>query len=478
MKNRKQRRFVCFLLLVLTLAPMLFPAHAEGEVTVRELLTEMGELVPVQNTPYLLAKERKGTKWGVYNTDGEELIPYSYVSLSYLSCNCFDASNTVPKNLNAVGLWEINSHAIVTADGTQVSDFLYGIVQAFTPYWACGWVLEESGAEDYDCVMNGSFYYRIRRCDLFYLGDHALLGKKGTEALTPCLSLTRDDFMDAAGHGKYLYVQDRQDQIKVYDSQFQQINIEVKKLTEPMYVIKNWAVMPRGINEILIDGFSAVQEVSTDAGLLLKVTRLDSFGKKWYSVFTLEGEQLMPLIEEEIVTVTPIYAVLSVNKKQGLYSIWENRLLIPCEFDKVIANNTTLDPYVLHGYCCVENNKTRYYLQISDGTIFEAANLNKKWSKIGAAYVFKDGSNSRYTVLAPDQVERYVNDAKIEKSQKRGSGYLFSFASEFYKNMLVTWYGEIVLKHYVNPFTITDDDKVIVESLNNGYKLLEIVTEE
>ena len=44
--------------------------------------------------------------------------------------------------------------------------------------------------------------------------------------------------------------------------------------------------------------------------------------------------------------------------------------------------------------------------------------------------------------------------------------------------MLVTWYGEIVLKHYVNPFTITDDDKVIVESLNNGYKLLEIVTEE
>ena len=481
MKNRKQRQVICLLLLVLMLAPMLFLARAEGEVTARELLTEMGELIPVQKTPYLLAKERKGTQWGVYNTDGEELIPYSYVSLNYLSCNCFDATNTVPGKRNASvppTLEEFNSHALVTADGTQVSDFQYAIVQAFTPYWACGLVLEEGTENNYDYVSADSFYYLIRRCDLFYLGDHALLGKKGTEELPPCLSLTRDQFKDAKGHGKYLYVQDRQDQFTVYDSEFHQMDIEIKKLDEAMYTIKNWAVIDRGTSEILLDGYSAVQEVTTDAGLLLKVTRLDYSGKKWNGVFSLEGEELMPLIQAEIAAVTPDYAVLTANKKQGLYSFRENKQLIPCEYDKVIATDTSLDPYVLHGYSFVENQGKRYYLRIADGTAYETASLSKKWTKVGAAYVLNDGSQTRFSIWPPDQIERYVDDAKLVKGQNRGSGYLLSVTSEFYKNMVVTWDGDRVLKFYSNVFTITDDDKVIVETLNDGYKLFEIVTEE
>ena len=114
MKNRQQRQIIFLLLLVLLPSIAFFPVHAEGEIEVRELLSGIGQLVPVRQTPYLLAQEWEGSKWGVFNTDGELLVPYSYASLSYLSCNCFDAMESIPPKHNAANpapLEEINSHA-------------------------------------------------------------------------------------------------------------------------------------------------------------------------------------------------------------------------------------------------------------------------------------------------------------------------------------------------------------------------------
>ena len=480
MKNRKQKQMISLLLLILISTAMVGPAHTEAKATVREILTEMGELVPAQNSAYLLAKERKGTLWGVYNTDGDELIPFTYPSLSYLSYNCFSAGKYafVPQNdANAASMEIINSYALVTVDGTRVSDFLYGAFKVFSTYWACGWILEKGTKNDYD-YRAGSSYYRIQRCDFYYLGDHALAGKQGTEQIPPCLSLTRDEYKNARGHGKYLYVQDRQDEFKVFDSTLQLMNVQVKKLNEAMYVIKNWAVMPRETSEILLDGFSAVKEVSTDAGLLLIVTRLDYSGKKWYTVYTLDGEQLMPMIETEISTATPDYAVLTLNKKQGLYSIREKRELLPCAYDKVISNTSSLDPYLMHGYACVENDGARYFIHLDSGAVFESAALVGKWKNIGCTYYLNDGANSRYRILAPDQTEHKVDDSKLVQGKNRGSGYLLSFTSVLYKNMIVNWYGEPLMKFSDNPFAITSDDKVIVETMSNGYKLIEIMTEE
>ena len=347
----------------------------------------------------------------------------------------------------------------------------------FSTYWACGWVLEEGTEEDCDYEAN-AVYYRIQRCDLFYVGDHALLGKKGSESIPSGYSLTRDEFRDARGHGKYLSVQDRQDQITVYDSAFHRLDIEIKKLDEPMYTIRNKAVMPRCGTEIVVDGCSAVQEVSTDAGLLLKVTRLDYSGKKWYTVFSLDGKQLMPLISQEISTVTPDYAVLKENKKNGLYSIRENRLLAECAFDKIITNKNTLDPYLLHGYLCVEKEGTSYYLHVDDGELIPVPSLGKKWKKTGVASYLYDSANYRYRILAPDQTESDIHNAKIVKDQLRGSGYLLAFTSEIYGHMIANWYGKILIKFNFYSMIITDDDKIIAPTGNNGYKLLEIIENE
>ncbi len=481
MKNRKQRQIISLLLLFVLSAAIPLQAQAEEKWVIQELLTDIGMLIPVQQTPYLLAMDRVSRKWGVFNTDGEELIPYAYSSVSYLSFNCFDAQVMIPAERKPSApppLEEINSHALVTVDGTRISDFLYGTVQALSAYWGCGWVLEESTEEDFDCQIESRFY-RILRCDLFYLGDHALPGASGEEDVSPAFSLTRDEFKDAAGHGKYLYVRDRQDRIKAYDSGFSQMDIEVRRMDEPMYVIKNWAVMPRGTNEILLDGFSEVKEISTGAGLLLKVTRLDYSGVKWYSVFTLDGEQLMPLMTEDISKITGDYALLTANKKEGLYSFRERSLLLPCAFDKVIECKTALDPYLQHGYLCAEKNGTRYYLHLPTGKMYEAAKLDSRWKQYGFIYAINDNANSRYILHAPDQVQSYVDDSKFTKGQEiRGSGYFMPFTSEVYGNMLVSWHGDRLLQFRYQPVTVTDDDRVITQSTGNRYKLLKIVENE
>lgn len=481
MNCMKHRRIICVVLLFLMSTAFLVPTPTMGETTVREIITDMGEMIPVEKTPYLLTKEKNETKLGVFNTDGEQLIPCAYTILYYIASNCFGASEAdqakYPED-TAIPPSKLNIYALITADGTQISDFLYGKLEVFNTYWACGWVLEGSSEDDYDFVSENYFFYRIQRCDFYYLGDHALAGIKGTEELPSPLSLSRNEYKTAKAHGKYLYVQDQEGQIKIYDNQLQPVNAKVNSLNDPMYVIRNFAVVPRGTNEIVLDGFSAVQEAQTDAGLLLKVTQQDASGVKCAGVFTVDGEQLMPPTEGDISSVTKDYAVLSINNKKGLYSFKEQKLLVPCDYDNLIANATSLDPYVLHGYVCTENNGTRYYLRVADGELYEASELGEEWNGIGFAFVSNDKRNSRYCILSPDQKISYVDQAKLVKVEYRGSGYLIQFSTEDYKHAVITWDGTPVLKYFVRPFTITDDDKVIVQTKKGKYSLYEILEDD
>lgn len=480
MNSSNSKRVFCVLLLFLVSVTFLLPAQAMGETKVLYLLSDVEAVTYIQNTPYLTARQKGGTLYGVFNTDGKQLIPCAYEDLYYLGFNCFGAVEKKPA-LEAKmpsSPDEINCKAIFTADGTRISDFQYGYLEVFSPYWACGWVLEKSTYNDFDYETENDFHYRIQRCDFFYLGDHALTGISGTEELTAPLSLSREEYKTAKGHGKYLYVQDRADQIKIYDSGSSLVNAEVETLDDPMYVILNYSVAARGAGGVLLDGFTSVQEVPTDGGMLLKASRLDYSGGKWSTVLNDEGEQLMPLIRGEIETVTRDYAVVNVKQKRGLYSFRDQKLLVPCAFDKVFFNSACLDPYVQHDFVYVEKGVTRYYYRITDGMMYELALPGNNWEKLGSVYVLNDGVNSRYRIYAPDQIIANVKDARIVDGQNAGSGYLLSFLSNHYMHVLISWRGEFVLKTYINPFTITNDDKAIVQKKDGTYMLVAVVIVE
>ena len=479
MKHEWKRRLLCLLLCFLVAGPM-GAARAEGTPVYQDLLTQMGPLVPVAQTHYLLAQEVKSQKWGVYNTDGEQLIPYDYAALSYLSYQCFEAERYTAAEIKRNGILPIealNSHALVTADGTQISDFRYGAFKIFSPSWACGLVLKESDAENSDYQI-GNISYQITRCDIFYLGDHALPQHSGTEKAYLAASFTRNQFKDAAAHGPYLYIQDRQDAITAYNSAFEPLELEIKSLKESMYAIKNWAIVDRHTGEILMDGFSKVEEALTEDGTLLKAVRLDYSGNEWAGIYTLYGQELMPLSRSGISTVTNGYAVLTFNKKAGLYSLWEKRQLLPCKYDKIITSTTTVDPYLLHGYLCAETNGARFYIDAATGTEYPADNAMKNRTKLGNTYFSNVKRDSVTLLYAPDGTEATLHDGYIENLKKlRGSGYLLS-ADSVYKHLLVTWKGEVLLKFYNNPFIITDDDSVIIETVGGGYRLGKVVDSE
>lgn len=479
MKHGKQTRIICLLLLCLLLYGIAFPAGTEEKLELREILTSIGELVPVDQTRYVLAKEWKGSNWGVYNTDGELLIPYRYASISYLSFHCFDVGmypkpDPKKQRKDAPTLEEINSHAIVLRDGTLVSPYLYGVTKALSPYWALGIILEDGSEEDNDYTLNGLFY-RIARCDVFFLGDHAVPGGEGNIPARKVAVLKREQYQNAVAHGQYLSMQDQQGQITVYDSAFQPVDLKVKRLTESIYGIKNWMLVNRITKETVMDGCASVEEAPTQDGLLLKVTRIDYSGYKWTCILTESGEELMPLTMGTAVSVSMDYVLLSSNGKQGLYSIKEQKLLLPCAFDKIVACETSLDPYLIRGKLTVENGKKRYYFHVDSGWMVEAENKATGRAHVGNTYYKNDKRNFRAVLYADDMIQYYL-DGNV-KPVVRGSGYLLTAKTE-YENALVTCYGQIVKRFHTNPFVITDDDHIIIQTTGAGYKLCELITLE
>ena len=480
MKDNWQKRVFSLLLLCLLLTGTVSAAKADGTPVFQEILTQMGPLTPIAQTHYVLAQEVKSGKWGLFNTDGEQLIPYEYTSISYLSYQCFDVGKNTPidpEKTVAPQMEDVNSHALIAPDGTRVTDFLYGTFKVFSPDWACGWVLESSSEEDSDYQL-GRFFYRVKQYDVFWLGDHALSSSGGPEQAYLAASLTRDQFKDAAAHGPFLYIQDREDVITAYNSAFEPLDLTIGRMNESMYGIKNWAIVARDSGDMLLDGFSAVEEAVGAEGTLLKVTRLDYSGNKWFGIYTVDGEELMPLTLDSISSVTGDYVLLANRGKKGLYSLRENRLLLPCAYDNIIASNTTVDPYVLHGYLCAEANGERFYIDAETGKRYPADNAAKDRTRLGNTY-FSNLKRVGYTMLyAPDGTETKFNDGYIENVRRlRGSGYLFS-ADTDYKHMLITWKGEVLLKFYNNPFVITDDDSVIIETVGGGYKMGKVVDSE
>ena len=101
---------------LMTMALMLMSAAALGEgnaLTPVEL--NVDSLEYVDETHYLIARDADSRLYGLYNTDGEMLIPCEYGLLAYAEYGFFEA-------INEDGL---NTHALLRADGQAVTGWEY-----------------------------------------------------------------------------------------------------------------------------------------------------------------------------------------------------------------------------------------------------------------------------------------------------------------------------------------------------------------
>ena len=125
----------------LTAALMMLCMTALGEETVLTPVELNGDsLEYVDETHYLIARDADSRLYGLYNTDGEMLIPCEYGLLAYADYGFFEA-------INEDGL---NTHALLRADGQAVTGWEYAAFEILNEKWGLAVTLEPTESEDYD----------------------------------------------------------------------------------------------------------------------------------------------------------------------------------------------------------------------------------------------------------------------------------------------------------------------------------------
>lgn len=472
MQRNLMKKALAVLLLLCLLCPAA-QAERQEPLLVNELLNYQGKLTPVKNTRYMLSQEEDGPLWGMVNTSCELMIPHAYGTLSYIAYDCFlggsyEPLKSTPNKPAEPTLEYINSKALIAADGTLITEPIYGQIKVYSHQWAIGWVLEEATEEDNDYKYDNSHFYKIHHCDVYWLGDYCQPGSAKQDKPYWRGALTRAQYKNAQAHGRYLSIQDRKDRVTMYNQMFRAVG-NPDRLNTQAYRVRYYAILnPEG--DVVMDGYTEVSEFYTPQGMLLRAARVDYSGVKWNCLYTLDGEPVIEPMDYDFTAVTPDYFVLNKDKKQGLYSRADQRFLVPCEFDKIISHSMGYDDYVMNGYVVVENDGVRSYYDVEKGAVTQAIDSTmEKYNNMSASYSYPEG----------DQTVLVAADGTTMKTTRsftavRGDGYLLPYKEGDYYG-LMNWHGKNIMNPvYKNPIVITDDNHVIVNSPRKGYCLYEV----
>ena len=148
----------------LTAALMMLCMTALGEETVlTPVELNVDSLEYVDETHYLIARDADSPPlYGLYNTDGEMLIPCEYGLLAYADYGFFEA-------INEDGL---NTHALLRADGQAVTGWEYAAFEILNEKWGLAVTLEPTESEDYDYsggFLGGGEHYVVTAYDVYDL---------------------------------------------------------------------------------------------------------------------------------------------------------------------------------------------------------------------------------------------------------------------------------------------------------------------
>ncbi len=448
-------------------------AFAEEKYQLQQVAGGFASVVCVANTPYLLVQNSKTGPWGVINTSGKKLCPVSYQGLSYLKYNCFRTSALSLSEKGALLTARQNNQlGLIAVTGAVIAKPEYGFIQVYNPYWASCWVLEAGTEEDQD-YKTDDLFFRIVRCDIYWLGGQCVLN--GNTEDMPCLaaSLTRDEFAKAVSHNDYLSVEDRQGQTTLYGPSGEVSAYKPAKANDAVYAMEHLAAVCRATGETITVGFNSVKEMQTPAGMLLLTTRSDFSGNNTYYLFDLQGTELMPGFQGQVVSITEDYALLKQNDLFGLYSLKEGRLLLPCEYESIVTNKKGLDPYVSFGYLIAVKDGAYHIISAETGETVRSFEPRKDWVLTGLLYYCQRKSSFNYFSPFSGKSDSFVGSL----ASSRGSGYLTAVKEEG-KSYVMNWNGEKLTKKSKYGITITDDDHVIIQNDQKTYDLYKLVPEK
>lgn len=427
---------------------LMLAASAMAETNLSMVFQYMPSIKAVQGTNCVLVESKQDNSLGLFTTAGKEIIPCTYKNLEYITNGFFSAYDD-KETVDGKALW--------TIDGRMIGKQEYGGFKVFSKHWIAAFVVspEAQTKKSFQDIKVGSKSYQYQRIDLYYVTDEAA-------SVEPVVSLDRDAYADAFIHGEYIAITNRENQVSVYDSSFQPVSIELTAAKNPMYKIDKYQLISLLTKSVLGDGYSEVAEANLSDRMLIRATRIALDGTKLTGLMNPDGSVVLPA-DYALIDLTDKYAVVAdLDKNQGLFSLEEGRLIVPCAYSAVVPCATDLDKYVHNGYVCVEKDgKLGFYDVANDVQSCEAKYSKRAVTNIGCSLFFTTVEGDLIVVAGDGEVNTVDADAILAT---RGDGYLLE-AQKGASFGLIDWHGNIIvpINHY-KEITVTDDSQAMIRT--------------
>ena len=351
---------------------------------------------------------------GVFDVQGNELIPCEYVSLSeYGVSSCYTVQNEDG----------VNKMGALNAAGELVIPMEYGDIDFLSEKWALGVKLEETDGEPYDYqALFGDENYIVTAYDVYDLTAAALVG-----------TLAREDMNSAVAYGDYLYIEDRSDVISIYDATLTKVG-ETDSLYDA-YESSDEGVVSLSTGEVVVPGY----RFYADLGHGLLAVSNDEY---MVGVADLEGNLVADCVYDSIYEYDMLgYARVELEDKYGLIDL-EGNLVVPCEYDGIERLNYGGDyVYAVNGYACVEVADRYGYVALNGEVTCEPNYVTD--TIIGLSMIVPDISGKLCIVAADGTITE--TDYSEFAPYPGGDGMLLKAKNAEEKWGLIDWHGNVIL---------------------------------
>ncbi len=460
----KKTWFVLLLIFLLALLPAaapaeeleweeIVPASPEEKLELQPILQYMPSIRPMQGTGLVVVESKEDNTFGVFSSEGREVIPFGLSAVNTLSNGFLSAAKDTG---------DVNCLAIYTADGTKVSGFSYGVVTVYGSRWAAGIVLADAPEGEKDFTVKNADYI-IGRCDLYFVSE---------EGASLVSSLDRDQFAFARQHGDYISIQNRAGETTAYDRQFQPVLTNLYDVKAAYFGMENNQIVNNITHEAIASGYIEVTEADLPSRMLLTASTVGADGVQVQAVLDTDGNVLMPAEYTVVAMGDPYVVVTDGSGLMGLYSLSDKRLTVPCAYTAILTCATSVDPYVNNGAICVEKDGMCGFVDAATGEVTCPLEYNSRIVKLYGCSMVLD-TEKGYILIAADGTRTELYEY-TEIPASNGDGTLLAARKDGYYG-LIDWHGNEMLPFiHKNVITLTYDSKALIRT-STGLELDAII---
>ncbi len=437
------------ILLILLLLTVTVSGIAD-ETRYEEVFKEYGiySSCPEVDGHLLFTVYNKAWKYGVIDETGTIRIPIQFDhSPSHVGYGYFSVRNEE----------EINNQALINADGEILTKYQYAAFNVLDQNWVLGIKVTPTTSELYD-YSGSSAKYLIYSVDVY---NFSLSSDKVG-------SLRREQYKWAKViHGDYLLVQDRNEQVQLYDSGLQPIESAFTGMyQEALYVTTvgfEKCVVSRATGEAVAKGISYVTSIGS-TGLYWAKGEASRSG---YGLMDSSGNLISALDYDSYFTSGfDGYIKVSYYDRIGLMRLSDGQIVVPCEYDDILYKNSR---YVNNGYVAVVKDNKVGFVDLNGNVTCEPRYAKAAVTVLGCTMYAIDLDGTVVVIAADGTVIRDIK--ALNEYGCSSDGYFLSVQGDGDAWGIIDWHGETVIPFIgEDHFSVKGDGYVIFN--DTLYRLL------